>query len=201
MSFNKYVLEWFHEFVEQHESDNEWCEELFSKMGYDNTFLDKNETPFDYLMSLPNGSEIYEALFGYSAKVDFVDDLPDTLGFLTSMFQEVAKEQIKQYDFAKELIEDMTENCTNYSSPIGFFEDLQYGGCKSGMIGMFIYHDSCKKFYINHIDDMETFLEDFEEEVGTIKRDKGLPYYTWLCWFCYEELAYQIARTLWETHF
>jgi hypothetical protein len=36
-----------------------------------------------------------------------------------------------------------------------FLEDLQRMGCISGMIGDFIYHADCKKFYIAHLDDLE----------------------------------------------
>ena len=197
MTFKEYVIDWFHEFVKQHDFDKEWCEDLFSQMGYDNTYLDGEGTPYGFLMTIPDENEIYEALFGSNAKVKFVDDLPDTEGFVTEMLKEVGKDLIKKYDFAEDLIEDMACNCSDYSTPEGFFQDLQCGGCASGMVGMFIYNSNCKDFYIKHIDDMEAFMEDWEEEVGeTCKNSQKLPHYTWLCWFCYEELAFRIAGRL-----
>lgn len=91
MTFKEYVINWFHELVGQHDFDKEWCEDLFSQMGYDNTYLDDGETPCDYLMAMSDENEIYEALFGNNAKVKHVDDLPDTEGFVTKMLKRPAK--------------------------------------------------------------------------------------------------------------
>lgn len=203
MTFHEYVTDWFHELVEQHESDKEWCEDLFSQLGYNKAeYLDEGETCYDFLMAMSDESEIYEALFGYEAKVKNLDDLPDTEGFLTAMFKEVGKQYIKDYDFAEELLEDMSEECDGYTNPIGFFQDLQQGGCGSGMIGMFIYNTDCRDFYIKYIDSMEDFVEEFEDELGCpIKNEHRLPHYTFICWLCYEELAYRIARELWDGKF
>ena len=199
MTFKEYVVNWFHELVEQHESDKEWCEDLFSQLGYDNTYLDEDETPCDFLMAMSNENEIFEALFGYKAKVKNLDDLPDTEGFLTDIFKKVGEDYIKNYDFAEELLNDMAEECDGYTNPIDFFQNLQQGGCGSGMIGIFIYNTDCKKFYIDHIDSMEDFVEELEDELGSpIKNDAKLPHYTFICWVCYEELAFRIANELWD---
>ncbi len=202
MEFEEYVVNWFHDFVKDHESDNEWCRDLFCQMGFTEDLLDEDEGFSDYLMGLDGGNEIYEALFGYSAKVGFVDDLPDTDGFLLDMFQSAVSNLIKEYDFAQEFVENMVSGACNYTNPIGYFEDLQRGGVASGMVGMFIYHSDCKDFYIEHIDSMEDFIEDLEEEIGCpIKNQQRLPHYTFICWVCYEELGYKLARTLWENEF
>ena len=203
MTFHEYVTDWFHELVEQHESDKEWCEDLFSQLGYNEAeYLDEGETCYDFLMAMSDENEIYEALFGYEAKVKNLDDLPDTEGFLSAMFKEVGKQYIKDYYFAEELLEDMSEECDGYTNPIGFFQDLQQGGCGSGMIGMFIYNTDCRNFYVKNIDSMEEFVEEFEDELGCpIKNENRLPHYTFICWLCYEELAYRIARELWDDKF
>lgn len=203
MTFHEYVTKWFHEIVEDHKDDKEWCEDLFSQLGYDKIeHLDEDETCYDFLMAMSDENEIYESIFGFDSKVKCLDDLSDTESFLTTMFKTIGDDLIKQYDFAKELFEDMASNCLNYTNPIGFFEDLSRGGCSSGMIGMFIYHDSCKQFYINHIDSLEDFKEDLEDELGEpIKNTQGQPHYTFVDWLCYEELAFKIARELWEDEF
>lgn len=203
MTFEKYVTDWFHALVEEHEDNEEWCENLFSQLGYDATYLDDGESPYDFLLAMSDENEIYEAMFGYEAKVKCLDDLPDTEDFVKGMLKEVGKDYIEKYDFAEELITDMAVHCTDYTNPIDFFKDLSYGGCKSGMVGMFIYNSDCKKFYIDHIDSMEFYVEDLEEELGEpIRKDKDIPYhYVWMCWLCYEELAYNIARELWEDEF
>lgn len=202
MTFKEYMINWFHEFVELHNSEYEGCENLFCQMGYNDTYLDKDETHYDYLMAMSDENEIYEAFFGDKARVKYVDDLPDTESFLIRMFKEIGADLIKEYDFVEELFEDMASHCQNYTNPIGFFEDLLRGGCISGMIGMFIYHSDCKRFYIDHIDSMENYVEDLEEELGeSIKNTQKQPHYTFVCWLCYEELAIRIARELWEGEF
>jgi hypothetical protein len=200
MTFKEYVLDWFHQLVEEHYTDKEWQADLFHQLGYNETeYLDEGVSIYDFLLEMSDENEIYEALFGYEAKVKTLDDLPDTEGFLTRMFQEVGKDYIKEYDFANELLEDMAGNCFNYANPAGFFQDLQYGGCASGMIGMFIYHSDCKDFYIDYIDSMEDFVEELEDELGSpIKNEEKMPYYTFICWVCYEELAVRIANELWD---
>lgn len=200
MTFKEYVLDWFHQLVEEHYTDKEWQADLFHQLGYNETeYLDEGVSIYDFLLEMSDENEIYEALFGYEAKVKTLDDLPDTEGFLTRMFQEVGKDYIKEYDFADELLEDMAGHCVNYTNPTGFFQDLQCGGCASGIIGMFIYHFDCKDFYINHIDSMEDFVEELEDELGSpIKNETKMLHYTFICWVCYEELAFRIANELWD---
>lgn len=200
MTFKEYVLDWFHQLVEEHYTDKEWQADLFHQLGYNETeYLDEGVSIYDFLLEMSDENEIYEALFGYEAKVKTLDDLPDTEGFLTRMFQEVGKDYIKEYDFADELLEDMAGHCVNYTNPTGFFQDLQCGGYASGIIGMFIYHSDCKDFYINHIDSMEDFVEELEDELGSpIKNETKMLHYTFICWVCYEELAFRIANELWD---
>lgn len=204
MTFHDYIVNWFGELVDEHKEDKEWLEDLFHQLGYNETeYLDEGETIYDFLMAMSDENEIYESLFGYSAKVKDLDDLPDTYGFLKDMFYEIDKDFIKKYDFAEDLLEDMAATGDSYTNPIGFFEDLQTGGCASGMIGMFIYNDDCKKFYIDHIDDMDYFVDDLGKELGepvTPGKDVANRY-VWVCWLCYEELAFKIARELWEDKF
>lgn len=199
-TFEQYVLSWWTKYVEDHQADQKRLMETF--IGKEETiedYLDKNETPYDWLLSKNNVKEIYEHFFGYSAEQFYIDDLPDTETFLIEMFKQAYTDK---YDFVDELIEDMAGHVINYSNPYAFFDDLQHGGCSSGMIGMFIYNNDCKNFYIQHIDDMEEFFSDFEEENGEPIRDNNkLPHYTFICWLCYEEVAYRVARTLYPTDF
>lgn len=202
-TFEKYVLNWWQKFVDSHESEAKRLMELF--IGEEETiedYLDEGETPYDWLIAKDEGyaEEIYENFFGYNADRSILaDDVPDTETFLIGMFKQA---YTKKYDFVDELIEDMAGHACNYCTPHGFFHDLSYGGCSSGMIGMFIYHSDCKRFYINHIDDLEAFVEDFEEELGErIPNEDHQPHYTFVCWLCYEELAYDIARTIYPETF
>lgn len=81
-----------------------------------------------------------------------------------------------------------------------FFNDMQRGGCSSGMIGEFIYNSDCKEFYIKHIDDLESMKEDLDEQLGEpVTNRQGLPHYTFLCWLCFEEYCYDLYRTIFES--
>lgn len=202
-TFEKYVLNWWQKFVDSHESEAKRLMELF--IGEEETiedYLDEGETPYDWLIAKDEdyAEEIYENFFGYNADRSILaDDVPDTETFLIGMFKQA---YTKKYDFVDELIEDMAGHACNYCTPHGFFHDLSYGGCSSGMIGMFICHSDCKRFYINHIDDLEAFVEDLEEELGErIPNKDHQPHYTFVCWLCYEELAYDIARTIYPESF
>jgi hypothetical protein len=80
-----------------------------------------------------------------------------------------------------------------------FFEDLQHGGCISGIIGEFIYHNDCKEFYIKHIDDLEEYKTDLENNIGEpIQNRHGLPHYTFIVWLCFEEFCYNIYNNMFE---
>lgn len=80
-----------------------------------------------------------------------------------------------------------------------FLEDLQNGGCMSGMISEFIYHSDCKKFYIEHLDDLENIREDLEDSLGEpVKNRHRLPHYTFMCWLCFEEYCFEIYRSHFE---
>lgn len=201
-TFEQYVLSWWTEYIENHQDDQKRLMELF--IGDEETiddYLDEGETPYDWLMaeSEEDADEIYKHFFGCNADRSLLDDVPDTEAFLIDMFKQAYTEK---YDFVDALIEDMAGCSENYETPYGFFRDLSYCGCVSGMIGMFIYHADCKQFYIDHIDDLEAFVEDLEEEIGgPIKNKHHQPHYTFTCFLCYEELAYRIASTLYPKSF
>ncbi|MFH7018619.1 hypothetical protein [Flavobacterium sp. FlaQc-47] len=80
-----------------------------------------------------------------------------------------------------------------------FLEDLQNGGCMSGMISEFIYHVDCKKFYIENLDDLENIREEIEDSLGEpVKNTHRLPHYTFMCWLCFEEYCFDIYRNSFE---
>ena len=80
-----------------------------------------------------------------------------------------------------------------------FFEDLQKGGCISGMIGDFVYNSDCKDFYIKHIDDLEEFKTELEEQIGEpIENRHSLPHYTFVVWLCFEEYCNDLYNVLFE---
>jgi hypothetical protein len=69
-----------------------------------------------------------------------------------------------------------------------FLEDLQKNGCIYGMISELVYNSDCRKFYIQHLDDLENIRYEIEDSLGeSVKNRHRLPHYTFVCWLCFEE--------------
>ena len=197
--FNEYVIVWFQDFVSDHENNSEWVESLAEQLGYEQ---DDEETPLDYLQTMDEADFIYTSLFGFQRSVS-VDGLPSTDDFVVNMLADTAADlKLSKYDFMGAFFGDMAEHIENYNTPLGFFKDLDYGGCASGLVGMFVYNPDCKEFYIHHIDSLEDFKQDWENMMGTsVQNTKNLPHHTFMCWFCYEEIGYMIGRALFPYEF
>lgn len=108
------------------------------------------------------------------------------------------------YEVAKEFNKIIESNMSGYDGKKkeqleSFLNDLQKSGCVSGMISEFIYNNDCKKFYIEHIDDLEEIKSDREDSLGEpIQNRHSLPHYTFLCWLCFEEYCYDLYCNLFE---
>jgi hypothetical protein len=104
-------------------------------------------------------------------------------------FATIINDKAEDYDRLKDYQENLK----------GFLEDLRYGGCMSGIIGEFIYHSDCKDFYIKHIDDLEEFKNELEDNLGEkIENRNDLPRYSFIVWLCFEEFANDIYNTIFE---
>lgn len=104
------------------------------------------------------------------------------------------------YSFEPAFKELVLLHIEDYEDPKGFFEDLQYGGCSSGLIGDFIYHSDCKEFYVKHIDDLESFRNDEEmkfDGVTWVNKDKQ-PHYTFMCWSTFEQYCSNLYNEIYE---
>lgn len=204
-NFDKYVVRWFHDYILDHEDDEDLPLSLFNTIvdrQEDDTldeWLDEDETVCDYLWKC-SADEIYSKIICDNV---LFDDLPDTETFLKDMLKEaVSEEGLEKYSFCDEFVEDIVDELTKYDNPLSFFQDLQNGGCQSGMIGSLIYNSDCLACYGRHCNDMEEFREDMEDETGApIHSSRNIPRYVWLCWLCYEEFAFSIGRYLFENDF
>ncbi len=110
----------------------------------------------------------------------------------------IGKDLKKQFDTI--ILNHVTGNYGKDKAALkSFFNDMQKGGCISGMIGEFIYHNDCKNFYVKFIDELEEFKTEFEEQIGEpIKNRHNLPHYTFIVWLCFEEYCYQVYSGLFE---
>lgn len=119
-----------------------------------------------------------------------------------------AKRMINEFNYIKEELsfEDdfkaiILSRIEDYDSPQNFFEDLQQGGCLSGLISEFVYNSDCKDFYIKHIDDLEWMREDLEDSIGeAIKNRHKLPHYVFMCHLCLEEYACKMYNEIFENN-
>ena len=206
-NFDKYVVRWFHDYILDHEEDEDLMLSLFNTIvgrQEDDTldeWLDEDETVCDYLWKC-SADEIYPN-FMYWPTDEIFDDMPDTEGFLTEMLKEaVSEDGLGKYSFCDEFIESIAEHLTTYQTPLSFFQDLQNGGCQSGMISELSYNSDCLACSGRECNDMEEFRGDLEDEIGSpIHSERNIPRYVWLCWLCYEEFAFRIGRYLFENDF
>lgn len=114
------------------------------------------------------------------------------------------KSQYKDLEVAKAFNEIILQKMDGYDGTKkeqlkSFFEDLQNGGCQSGLVGEFVYHSDCKDYYIEHLDELEQMKLDLEDELGeAIQNKQSLPHYTFICWLCFEEYCYDLYITLFD---
>lgn len=203
MTFEEYVVDWFHSYLQNDENEN-ISDEWFEAMGYTSDQLNEEQDTYNFLMNLDDGEEIWHRAFSNDSEVQHskLSEIADTEALLFDWFVDAVRPQYQDYSHVKDLLIDMAGQCIAYDNPLGFFKDLAYGGCISGMVGMFIYNSDCKDFYIKNIDSMEDYIEMLEGEMGEpVRNREHLPHYTFVCWVCYEELGNEVARTLWPETF
>lgn len=101
------------------------------------------------------------------------------------------------FKFVLPILKDIKQNMDGYANPLDFFEDLAKGGCESGVTGMFIYTQDCRKFYSKHAYDMETFMQDAIQMLGMrLDNVKGLDHAVYACWTCYGVIGLLIGQFL-----
>lgn len=207
-TFDEYVSDWFEQYLADHEETEDFDLAVFNAIielnegETINDYLGEDEPPADYLLGLDSNT-IYSKFFGYDAEdlSKTLPDIPSTQDFLTNMFKQ-SDAPYQEYGFFNEFVEDMAYHAEDYSNPIEFFMDLQQSGCSSGMIGMLIYNSDCLEIFGRCANDMEEFRERLEDEMGEpIQHKDGSHHYVWICWLCYEELAFSIARELFPNEF
>lgn len=99
-----------------------------------------------------------------------------------------------QYSFLSDFFDTVAYKLGGYESPESYFEEVAYGGCASAVSGWTVYDDENKCFYIEHIDDLEAYFEDMQQNYGAIKNEDGLRHYTLVCWRVYEDFC-RVLRT------
>lgn len=106
------------------------------------------------------------------------------------------KADVDGYSFSEELKEIYKRHIESYPGVDDFFNDLAYGGCRSGMVGEFVYADDCKEFYLKHIDDLEAYKRDLENDLGEAITDNDLSHPELVTWLVVEEVARRVSDEL-----
>lgn len=97
-----------------------------------------------------------------------------------------------RYSFCDEFIDIIAYRLANPEvNPKGFFEDLSYGGCVSGVVSELIYYDDTKRIYLDNMDSIDEFIEHLEDELGQ-KIELGTPRYNSAVWCAFEQFADRI---------
>lgn len=211
-TFEEFVNDWWQNYLS--EADDQTLKALMENLiGEEETIEDyipeDADSPYDWLMANMTANEIYSKYFGSENDGLCPDNMPDTAEFVYQMLKENAgwfspksPEQASTLpSFSESFLRNMADHIDGYDNPEVFFKDLAYGGCVSGMIGMLIYNTDCKRIYIENMDDMEEYAEQIYGEVGFVENKNHLPHYTYICWMCYEEFAFQIGRALFPETF
>lgn len=202
-TFDEYVLDWWHDYLDEAEEHTlkALMEDLIGEEETIDDYIPEDAaSPREWLKDNMKADEIYDKYFGYDKNGLRPVDMPDTFQFVRDMLKENVTwpdgDGSTQPSFVNDFIDNMAYEIEGYHYPLGFFEDLMKGGCQSGMVGFLVYNSACKRIYIEHMDDMEEWKKLMEDEMGVIKNEQHLPHSTFMCWLCYEELAYSIARAL-----
>lgn len=106
------------------------------------------------------------------------------------------KAGVDNYSFSEELKAIYKRHVEDRTTVDDFFNDLAYGGCRSGLVGEFVYTDDCKEFYLKHMDDLEDYKRDIENDLGESITDDDLTHPELVTWLVVEEVARRVSDEL-----
>lgn len=90
--------------------------------------------------------------------------------------------------FSADMQEVLLDHMSRYDNPVDGVEEISTHGCVSGVLSDFVYYSETKEFYTKHIDDIEDFIYDLEDDLGeSIRLD--LPRYNSAVWLVTEQCA------------
>ena len=99
--------------------------------------------------------------------------------------------------FSADMQEILLDHMSRYDNPVTGVEEISTHGCASGVLSDFIYYSDTREFYTKHIDDIEDFIYDLEDDLGeSITLDH--PRYNSAVWLVAEQCASYVVDGLAE---
>lgn len=90
--------------------------------------------------------------------------------------------------FSTDMQTVLLDHMAKYDNPVDGVEEISIHGCVSGILSDFVYYSDTKEFYTKHIDDIEDFIYDLEDDLGeSITLDH--PRYNSAVWLVTERCA------------
>ena len=113
---------------------------------------------------------------------------------LSRTFEETG---LSDRSFSADMQEILLDHMSRYDNPVNGVEEISTHGCVSGVLSDFVYYSDTKEFYTKHIDDIEDFIYDLEDDLGeSITLDH--PRYNSAVWLVTEESARLASDSLEE---
>ena len=104
---------------------------------------------------------------------------------LATTFEEMG---LSDRSFSTDMQTVLLDHMSKYDNPLTGLEEICTHGCVSGILSDFVYYSDTKEFYTKHIDDIEDFIYDLEDDLGdTISLDH--PRYNSAVWLVAEQCA------------
>ena len=73
---------------------------------------------------------------------------------------------LDEYSFSADMQEILLDHMSKYDNPLTGLEEITTHGCVSGVLTDFIYHSDTREFYRQHMDSIEDFISDLEDDLG-----------------------------------
>lgn len=113
---------------------------------------------------------------------------------LATTFEEMG---LADRSFSTDMQEILLDHMSKYDNPLTGLEEISTHGCVSGILSDFVYYSDTKEFYTKHIDDIEDFIYDLEDDLGdSISLDH--PRYNSAVWLVAEQCASLASDSLEE---
>lgn len=117
----------------------------------------------------------------------------------TEKQKELLKKRAEGTDIIATVAQDVLDSVDNYGGDVlGYLNDLQKGGCASGMVSGLIYYHDTHAFYAEHAGEIDGILQDLEENTGEAFKFEGRDVRNTLAWLAYEEVARRLYCELTE---